>query len=93
MQLANIQTSVIKKHKPVKEVRMNGKIKADERLVFSQSAHLSGRIEKLLVNFTGESVSKGQTLAYIYSPELVTAQEEILNPYFGASMLNCRNME
>jgi Cu(I)/Ag(I) efflux system membrane fusion protein len=77
MQLANIQTSVIKKQKPVKEVRMNGKIKADERLIFSQSAHLSGRIEKLLVNFTGESVSKGQTLAYIYSPELVTAQEEL----------------
>lgn len=81
MQLANIQTSVIKTQKPVKEVRMNGKIKADERLVYSQSSHIPGRVEKLQINFTGESVSKGQILAYLYSPELVTAQEELFEAY------------
>ncbi len=37
-----------------------------------------GRIEKLLVNFTGEVVQKGQTLAVIYSPDLITAQQELL---------------
>ncbi|HAE30520.1 MAG TPA: efflux RND transporter periplasmic adaptor subunit, partial [Flavobacteriales bacterium] len=77
MQLANVQTSIITKRKPIKEVRMNGKIKADERNVTSQSSHIPGRIEKLMVSFTGESVQKGQVLAYIYSPELVTAQEEL----------------
>lgn len=81
MQLANVQTSVITKQKPVKEVRMNGKVKADERNVFSQVAHIPGRIEKLLVNFTGEKVNKGQVLAYIYSPDLVTAQEELFQAY------------
>jgi Cu(I)/Ag(I) efflux system membrane fusion protein len=39
---------------------------------------VSGRIEKLLVNFTGEPVQKGQTLAILYSPELMTAQQELL---------------
>ncbi len=77
MQLANVQTSIITKKKPIKEVRMNGKIKADERNVTSQSSHIPGRIEKLMVSFTGESVQKGQVLAYVYSPELVTAQEEL----------------
>ncbi|MBD80974.1 MAG: efflux transporter periplasmic adaptor subunit [Crocinitomicaceae bacterium] len=77
MQLANVQTSIIYKKKPVKEVRMNGKIKADERNVTSQSSHIPGRIEKLMVSFTGESVQKGQVLAHVYSPELVTAQEEL----------------
>ncbi|MBO6515084.1 MAG: efflux RND transporter periplasmic adaptor subunit [Bacteroidia bacterium] len=77
MQLANVQTSIIRKDKPVKELRINGKVKADERNVFSQSSHIPGRIEKLLVSFTGERVSKGQILAYVYSPELVTAQEEL----------------
>lgn len=77
MQLANVQTSIITKRKPIKEVRMNGKIKADERNVTSQSSHIPGRIEKLMVSFTGESVQKGQVLAYVYSPELVTAQEEL----------------
>ena len=78
MQLANVQTSIITKRKPIKEVRMNGKIKADERNVSSQSSHIPGRIEKLMVSFTGETVHKGQVLAYVYSPELVTAQEELL---------------
>lgn len=81
MQLANVQTSVITKQKPVKEIRMNGKVKVDERNVFSQVAHITGRIEKLLVNFTGENVSKGQVLAYIYSPDLVTAQQELFQAY------------
>lgn len=77
MQLANVQTAVISKKKPVKEVRLNGKIQSDERYVFSQTSHISGRIERLLVTYTGEYVSKGQVIAYIYSPELVTAQEEL----------------
>ena len=41
-------------------------------------AHISGRIEKLFVGFTGEVVTKGQLLALIYSPELITAQQELL---------------
>ena len=81
LKLANIQTSIITRQNPVKEIRMNGKVKADERNVFSQSSHLPGRIEKLMVNFTGESVRKGQVLAYIYSPDLVTAQEELFEAY------------
>jgi len=81
MQLANVQTSVITRQKPVKEVRMNGKVKADERKISSQSSHIPGRIEKLMVSFTGEQVSKGQVLAYVYSPELVTAQEELFEAY------------
>jgi Cu(I)/Ag(I) efflux system membrane fusion protein len=77
-QLANVQTSVVTRQKPVKEVRLYGKIQADERLLQSQTSHLPGRIEKLLVNFTGQSVRKGQPLAIIYSPELITAQQELL---------------
>ncbi len=77
IQLANVSTAIVGKTNPVKQVRLNGKIQTDERLVYSQSSHIPGRIEKLLVNFTGEFVNKGQTIAYIYSPELVTAQEEL----------------
>jgi Cu(I)/Ag(I) efflux system membrane fusion protein len=77
-ELANVLTSVVTKQKPVKEVRLYGKVQADERLLQSQVAHIPGRIEKLLVNFTGEGVRKGQTLAVIYAPELITAQQELL---------------
>ncbi len=78
MQLASVSTAFVGKMNPVKQVRLNGKIQTDERLVYSQSSHIPGRIEKLLVNFTGEFVNRGQTIAYVYSPDLVTAQEELL---------------
>ncbi len=78
MQLANVSTSMVSKIKPVKEVRLYGKVQADERSMQNQVAHFSGRIEKLFVNFTGETVRQGQTLAIIFSPELVTAQQELL---------------
>ncbi|UCS92220.1 efflux RND transporter periplasmic adaptor subunit [Echinicola marina] len=77
MQLANITTVAVGTMDPVKTVRLNGKVQEDERLVSSQSSHISGRIERLNVSFTGEYVNKGQVIAYIYSPELVTAQEEL----------------
>jgi len=77
MKLANVQTSIVGAGNSVKEVRLNGKVQADERRKSSQAAHIPGRIEQLLVNFTGEYVQKGQTIAQIYSPELVTAQQEL----------------
>ncbi len=77
MKLAEIQTYVVKRENPEKEIRLLGKVKPDERLVYSQAVHFPGRIEKLFINFTGEKVVKGQKLATIYSPELVTAQKEL----------------
>ena len=77
-QLANVMTSFVTKENAVKEVRLYGKVQADERLLQSQVAHIPGRIERLLVNFTGEQVKKGQKLAEIYSPELIIAQQELL---------------
>ncbi|MGA2407292.1 MAG: efflux RND transporter periplasmic adaptor subunit [Bacteroidales bacterium] len=77
-ELANVLTSKVTIQKPVKEVRLYGKVQADERLFQNQTAHVQGRIEKLYINFTGESVVKGEVLAEIYSPELINAQQELL---------------
>ena len=77
MQLADVVVAKVGKSVPEKLVRLNGKVQEDERLVFSQSSHIPGRVEKLNVNFTGEYVKKGQTIASIYSPDLLTAQEEL----------------
>jgi Cu(I)/Ag(I) efflux system membrane fusion protein len=77
-QLANVLTTIVTKQKPAIEIRLYGKVQADERLLQSQVSHVSGRIERLMINFTGESVVKGQVLAQIYSPELINAQQELL---------------
>ncbi|MDO9040484.1 MAG: efflux RND transporter periplasmic adaptor subunit, partial [Bacteroidota bacterium] len=78
MKLAEVQTSVVTRGNASKEVRLFGKIQADERLLMSQTAHIPGRIEQLMVNVTGENVKKGQLIAKVYSPELLTAQNELL---------------
>lgn len=77
VQLGNIQTALLKKEIPSKTIYLNGRVKPDERKIISQTAHIPGRIEKLYVNFTGEKISKGQKLASIYSPELISAQKEL----------------
>jgi Cu(I)/Ag(I) efflux system membrane fusion protein len=76
--LADIQTVIVKKGVPNKELFLQGKVQADERNIAELTARFGGRIEKLYVSFTGENVSKGDQLATIYSPELVTAQRELL---------------
>lgn len=89
IQLADIQTIELKKEIPKKTIYLNGRVKPDETRIYSQTAHIPGRIEKLYVNYTGERVRKGQKLASIYSPELINAQKELFeilnspdrNPY------------
>ena len=67
------------KRKPlVKHIRTFGNITYDERRIYAVNTKFNGWIEKLYVDFIGEKVKKGQRLFEIYSPELVTAQEEYL---------------
>lgn len=76
--LAEIQTLIVKKGKPVKTIHLQGKVQVDERRISELTARFGGRIEKLFVNFTGQNVRKGEKLASIYSPKLLSAQRELL---------------
>ncbi len=79
VKLAQIETTIIGASSAEKKrLQLSGKMQVDERLAASQVAHIPGRIEQLFVTFTGERVQKGQKLATIYSPELVTAQQELV---------------
>ncbi len=59
-------------------IRTIGEVQYDEENLYQVNAKISGWIEKLHVNFVGEEVRAGQPLMDIYSPELVTTQEEFL---------------
>ncbi|MDR1491123.1 MAG: efflux RND transporter periplasmic adaptor subunit [Planctomycetaceae bacterium] len=76
--LANVQTTIVRRGAPVKEMRLYGIIKPDERLLYSLVSHVGGRIETLSVNYAGEKIRKGQVVATIYSPDLLNAQQELL---------------
>ena len=79
MALANIETLKVKEQAvSSSSLMLTGKIKENETGNALQTAHFGGRIEKLYINTTGETVNKGQLLALIYSPELVSTQGELL---------------
>lgn len=76
--LAQVQTTRVEGSNSKGKLFLTGKIQADERENAAITAKFPGRIEKLFVSFTGEQVKAGQKLASIYSPELLTAQRELL---------------
>ena len=78
LQLANVRTSIVQGDFAKGTLLLNGKVKVDERRIHTQATHFEGRIEKLYKNFTGEKIKKGEKIASLYSPELVAAQEELI---------------
>lgn len=76
--LADVQTTRVIKEVAVSTSRLPGKIMVDERRLKTLPAHVPGRIEELYINFTGEYINKGDRVASIYSPQLVSAQKELL---------------
>jgi Cu(I)/Ag(I) efflux system membrane fusion protein len=58
-----------------------GYIAFDESLLWQTNVRVAGWVEKLSINAVGEKVKKGDVLFTLYSPELVKAQEELLNAY------------
>lgn len=78
LRLADVQTASVQKRQLQKKIYLTGKIQADERSLAIQASHIPGRIEALHINFEGERVRKGQHIATLYSPPLLTAQRELL---------------
>ncbi len=78
MQNMGVRLGRVKRKTLVKKIRTVGNITYDETRIFAVNTKFDGWIERLYVDFVGETVKKGQPLFDIYSPELVTAQEEYL---------------
>jgi Cu(I)/Ag(I) efflux system membrane fusion protein/cobalt-zinc-cadmium efflux system membrane fusion protein len=78
MQNMGVRFGRVQRKSLVKDIRTVGNIIYDETKIFTVNTKFNGWIEKLYVNFVGEEVKKGQPLFEIYSPELVTVQEEYL---------------
>lgn len=61
-----------------RDVRTVGQVTFDETRLQSISPKIDGWVDKLFINTTGQPVAAGEPLLTIYSPMLVTAQEELL---------------
>lgn len=76
--LMAIETSPVERKFVTNEVRMVGKVHYDETRVKHITAWVPGRLDRLYVDFTGTTVRQGDHLVYLYSPELISAQAELL---------------
>jgi Cu(I)/Ag(I) efflux system membrane fusion protein/cobalt-zinc-cadmium efflux system membrane fusion protein len=76
-----LRTAIVKKGPLIHTLRIYGHVTYDETRATQISPKSSGWIEKIHIDFTGKFVEKGQPLFEIYSPELLTAQEEYMVAY------------
>lgn len=60
------------------ERRLLGRVDYDERSLRTVTAWVSGRIDRLHVSTTGERVKRGQVIATLYSPEVYTAHQDLI---------------
>lgn len=77
-ELAQVQAQPVERKFVQAEVRMVGFIKYDETRQAYITAWVPGRIDRLYVDFTGTVVRKGDPMVYLYSPQLLSAQQELL---------------
>ncbi|MFO7982965.1 MAG: efflux RND transporter periplasmic adaptor subunit [Desulfuromonadales bacterium] len=73
-----VRTAEVERRDLHRAISTVGVIDYEEPQVYSINAKVDGWIERLHVNQSGQKVKKGQPLLELYSPELVSAQEEYL---------------
>lgn len=78
IKLMQIETSPVERKFVTANIRMTGKIDYDETRIKYITSWVAGRIDRLYVDYTGIKVSKGDHMVYLYSPELLSAQAELL---------------
>ncbi|NOY79795.1 MAG: efflux RND transporter periplasmic adaptor subunit [Kiritimatiellaeota bacterium] len=76
--LMEIETAPVERRFVETEVRMVGKVEYDETRLSYITAWVPGRLDRLFVDYTGVPVKKGDHLVYMYSPEILTAQQELI---------------
>jgi Cu(I)/Ag(I) efflux system membrane fusion protein len=76
--LAEIAVAPVERRFAGKTVRMVGKVDYDETRISTIAAWVNGRIDRLYVDYTGTPVRAGDHLVKLYSPELISAQQELI---------------
>jgi Cu(I)/Ag(I) efflux system membrane fusion protein len=90
--VSSVPVTSIEQREEEMELNVVGTVTYDQRQAGVISSRVSGRIERLYVRYKYQPVRKGQRIMEIYSPELMTAQQNLLfllkNDPSNASMIN-----
>ncbi len=71
-----LRTALVKRRRAETVLMTVGRVEEAETRLATISARVGGRIDRLFVDFTGQNVRRGQPIAEIYSPEVVSSAEE-----------------
>lgn len=93
IKLMEIATAAVERKFVTAEIRMVGKIDYDETRVKNITAWVPGRIDRLFVDFTGITVGKGDHMVELYSPELISAEAELLQALKAADNVKTATSE
>lgn len=88
----NIKTAKVDVKELSSKVITNGVLQTNETSEYIVTTRINGWVEKLYVNYTGQQVSKGAKLMDIYSPELVSAQQELLTALSYQNSVNSSSL-
>ncbi len=91
--LMDIRVSPVERKFVTVQIRMVGKVDYDESQVRQITARVAGWLDRLYVDYTGITVNKGDHLADIYSPEVLAAQEELIQALIAQEKLKGSDIE
>lgn len=78
VQNSGVRYETVQRRTLTKTIRTVGKVDYDEKKLYYVNTKISGWVDSLFVDYTGKFVKRGDPLLKIYSPELVSAEEEYI---------------
>jgi Cu(I)/Ag(I) efflux system membrane fusion protein len=86
--LMDVETVPVERKAVTATVRMVGKVEYDETRLAYITAWIPGRLDRLFVDYTGVPVREGDHMVSLYSPQLLSAQEELLQAIKAAERIS-----
>ena len=90
-QRMGLTLGTVEKRPLTRNIRTSSRIVADETRLFRVTTKIDGWVDKLFISTTGQAVRQGDPLLTIYSPQLVSAQQEYLSVMQSAKALAAGN--
>lgn len=77
-ELAQVEVVPVERRWVARQVRLVGSIEYDETQLRTITARVGGRLDRLYVDYTGISVNEGDHMVWMYSPEILAAEAELI---------------
>ena len=92
-QLIGVTYGMVEPARAESSIQAVGRIAYDETRISRVNAKIDGWVEKVMVDYTGQPVRKGEPLLTLYSPELLASQQEYLLALRSKEIMKTASLE